>query len=183
MKIAKGKGAKIIVVDPRRIELADQADVYLQIKPGTNVALLNGIMNYIVENELYDKEYIKSRTENFEEVKETVKKYKPEMVAEICGVDKDDIIKAAKLYVESDKAAIYYTMGVTQHTTGTNGVMSISNLALMCGNIGKEFAGVNPLRGQNNVQGSCDMGALPSDFPGYQKVFKEEIAEKFEIAW
>ena len=183
MKQAKKKGAKIIVADPRRIELADQADVFLQIKPGTNIALLNGMMNYIIENELYDKEYIDKRTENFEEVKQVVKDYTPEKVAEICEVNKDDIIKAARIYAESDRAGIYYAMGITQHTTGTHNVIAISNLALMCGNIGKEFAGVNPLRGQNNVQGACDMGCLPSDLPGYQKVFKEEIAEKFEKAW
>ncbi|KNF07278.1 formate dehydrogenase H [Gottschalkia purinilytica] len=183
MKQAKKKGAKIIVADPRKIELADKADIFLQIKPGTNIAVLNGMMNYIIENELYDKDYIEERTENFEEVKESLIEYTPEKVAEICGVNKDDIIKAARMYAESDKAGIYYAMGITQHITGTNSVMAISNLALMCGNVGKENAGVNPLRGQNNVQGACDMGGLPSDLPGYQKVFKEEIAEKFEKAW
>ena len=183
MKQANKKGAKIIVADPRRIELADKADVFLQLKPGTNIALLNGMMNYIIENELYNKDYIEERTENFEEVKEVVRDYTPEKVAEVCDVDKDDIIKAARIYAESDKAGIYYAMGITQHTSGTNMVMAVSNLALMCGNIGKEFAGVNPLRGQNNVQGACDMGGLPSDLPGYQKVFKEEIADKFEKAW
>ncbi len=183
VKQAKKKGAKLIVADPRRIELADMADVYLQIKPGTNIALMNGMLNYIIENDLQDKAYIEDRTENFEDVKETVKAYTLERTAEICGVDPADIAKAARMYAASDRAGIYYAMGITQHTTGTHNVISVSNLALACGNIGKEFAGVNPLRGQNNVQGACDMGALPSDYPGYQKVFKPEIAEKFEAAW
>lgn len=179
----KQNGSKLIVADPRQIELAEYADVYLQLKPGTNIALINGMMNVIIENNLQDTEYIKDRTENYEELLELVKEYTPDRVAEICGVAAEDIIKAAKIYAEADKAGIYYTMGVTQHTTGTNGVMSISNLALLCGNVGKESAGVNPLRGQNNVQGACDMGALPADLPGYQKVFKKEVAEKFEKAW
>lgn len=183
MKQALKRGAKLIVADPRRIELAEYADVFLQLKPGTNIALLNGMMNVIIEKGLYDKKYIEERTENFEELTNLVKEYTPERVAEICGVDANDIIKAATIYAEADKAGIYYTMGITQHTTGTNAVMSVSNLALMCGNVGKESAGVNPLRGQNNVQGACDMGGLPADLPGYQKVFKVEVIEKFEKAW
>ncbi len=179
----KNNGAKLIVADPRKIELADYADVFLQLKPGTNIALLNGIMHVIIEKGLQDKAYIEERTENYEELVRLVKEYTPERVAEICGVNADDIVKAAMIYGEAEKAGIYYTMGITQHTTGTHGVMSVSNLALLCGNVGKESAGVNPLRGQNNVQGACDMGALPSDLPGYQKVFKEEAAEKFEKAW
>lgn len=183
MKRALKKGAKLIVADPRRIELADLADVYLQIRPGSNIALVNGMINYIIENDLHDKEYIEERTENFEALKEAVKPYTLEKVAEICNVDKDDIAKAARIYGEADVAAIYYAMGITQHSTGTHNVMAIASLALVTGNIGKEFGGVNPLRGQNNVQGACDMGALPSDYPGYQKVFQEPIAEKFEKAW
>lgn len=179
----KKNGAKLIVADPRRIELAEYADVFLQLKPGTNIALLNGLMHVIIEKGLQDRAYIEERTENYEELVRLVKEYTPERVAEICGVDADDIVKAAMIYGEAEKAGVYYTMGITQHTTGTHGVMSISNLALLCGNVGKESAGVNPLRGQNNVQGACDMGALPSDLPGYQKVFKEEVAEKFEKAW
>ncbi len=183
MKQAKEKGAKLIVADPRRIELGDYADVFMQIHPGTNIALLNGMMNVIVDKKLYDKKYIDDRTENFEELVELVKEYTPERVAKICGIKEEDIIKAATIYGESNTAGIYYAMGITQHSTGTHGVMSISNLALMCGNVGKEFGGVNPLRGQNNVQGACDMGGLPADLPGYQKVFKEEVVEKFEKAW
>lgn len=183
MKQAVKRGSKLIVADPRKIELAEYADVYLQLKPGTNIALLNGMMNVILEKGLYDKKYIDERCENFHELVEVVKEYTPERVAEICGVNKEDIIKAAIIYGEADKAGIYYTMGITQHTTGTNGVMSVSNLAMLCGNVGKESAGVNPLRGQNNVQGACDMGGLPDVFTGYQKVFKAESIEKFEKAW
>ena len=183
MKRAKKNGAKLIVADPRRIELAEYADVYLPLKPGTNIALLNGIMHVIIEKGLQDKKYIEERTENYEELAALVKEYTPERVAEICEVNPEDIVKAAMIYGEAEKAGVYYTMGITQHSTGTNGVMSVSNLALLCGNVGKESAGVNPLRGQNNVQGACDMGALPSDLPGYQKVFKEEVAEKFESVW
>ncbi len=183
MRQAKLRGAKIIVADPRRIDLAKDADVFLQIRPGTNIALFNGMMNVIIEEGLQDKEYIKQRTENYEELEKLVKDYTPEKVGEICGGDPEDIRKAARLYAKADKAGIYYAMGITQHRTGTHGVMAVSNLALLCGNVGKESAGVNPLRGQNNVQGACDMGGLPADLPGYQKVFKPEVIEKFEKAW
>ncbi len=183
MKQAKRAGAKMIVADPRRIEMAEYADVFLQLKPGTNIALLNGLMHVIIEKGLQDENYIKERTENYDELKELVKGYTPERVAEICGVDPEDIIKAAEIYGEAAKAGIYYTMGITQHTTGTHAVMSISNLALLCGNVGVESAGVNPLRGQNNVQGACDMGGLPADLPGYQKVFKPEVLDKFQDSW
>jgi formate dehydrogenase alpha subunit len=183
MKQAKAKGAKLIVADPRKIELAKYADVFLRIKPGTNIALLNAMMNVIIEEGLQDREYIEERTENYEALESLVKEYTPEKAAEVCGVNADDIRKAARIYAEGDRAGLFYTMGITQHTTGTQGVMSVSNLALLCGNIGKASAGVNPLRGQNNVQGACDMGGLPSDLTGYQKVAKPEVIEKFEKAW
>lgn len=183
MRQAKAKGAKIIVADPRRIDLAKDADVFLQIKPGTNIALFNGMMNIILEEGLQDDEYIKERTENYEELVNLVKEYTPERVSEICGIDPEDLKKAARIYASGDKSGIFYAMGITQHSTGTHGVMAVSNLALLCGNVGKESAGVNPLRGQNNVQGACDMGGLPADLPGYQKVFKPEVVEKFEKAW
>ena len=183
MKQAIKKGAKLIVADPRRIELADYADVFLQLKPGTNIALLNGLMHVIIRDGLQDRSYIESKTENYEELERLVIAYTPERVGEICGVDPNDIEKAAHIYAQADKAGIYYTMGITQHTTGTHAVMSISNLALLCGNVGIESAGVNPLRGQNNVQGACDMGGLPGDLPGYQKVHKPEVIQKFEKAW
>ena len=180
---AKKKGAKIIVAEPRRISLCREADVFLQIKPGTNVALFNGMMNVIISEGLQDQKYIDERTEGYAELVEMVKDYTPEVVAEICNIDPEDLKKAARLYAKADKAGIYYAMGLTQHTTGTEGVMSVSNLALLCGKIGKYGCGVNPLRGQNNVQGACDMGCLPTDYPAYQKVFKDEVREKFEKAW
>ena len=183
MKQAKRRGAKLVVADPRRIELAEYADVYLQLKPGTNIALLNGLMHVIIRDGLQDEGYINDRTENYEELKRLVESYTPERVGEICGLDPMDIERAAHIYGEAKKAGIYYTMGVTQHTTGTHAVMSISNLALLCGNVGIESAGVNPLRGQNNVQGACDMGGLPGDLPGYQKVHKPEVIDKFQKAW
>ncbi len=183
IKQAVSKGARLIVADPRRIELADKADVFLQIKPGTNVALFNTMMNVIINEELQDKKYIQERTENYEALVELVKDYTPEEGSKICGIDKNDIINAARIYAKANSASIFYSMGITQHSTGTNNVMSISNLALLCGNIGKELAGVNPLRGQNNVQGACDMGALPNVFTGYQKVIDEEVVTKFEKAW
>lgn len=183
IKQAKRKGAKLIVVDPRRIELAEYADVFLQIEPGTNVALLNGLMNVIINENLQDSEYIKDRVENYDELVNLVKDYTPDKVAKICGINKDDLEEASRLYAKANVASIFYSMGITQHSTGTNNVISISNLALLCGNIGKEFGGINPLRGQNNVQGACDMGALPNVFPGYQSILNVEIVNKFESAW
>ncbi|MBP3684881.1 MAG: formate dehydrogenase subunit alpha [Oscillospiraceae bacterium] len=180
---AKKKGAKIIVAEPRRIPLCREADVFLQIKPGTNVALFNGMMNVIISEGLQDQKYIDERTEGYEQLVEVVKDYTPEVVAEICQIDAEELKKAARLYAKADKAGIYYAMGVTQHSTGTEGVMGTSNLALLCGKIGKYGCGVNPLRGQNNVQGACDMGCLPTDFPAYQKVFNDAAREKFEKAW
>lgn len=183
MRQAINRGAKLIVADPRRIDLAKDADVFIQIKPGTNVALLNGMMNVILKEELYDREYIDERTENFDELVEAIKDFTPKRAAEICGVDSEDIVEAARIYAAGDKAGIFYAMGITQHSSGTEHVKSIANLAMICGNIGKKSAGVNPLRGQNNVQGACDMGALPNNYPGYQKVFDLKSKEKFEKAW
>ena len=180
---AHKKGAKIIVAEPRRIPLCREADVFLQIKPGTNVALFNGMMNVIISEGLQDQKYIDERTEGYEALVEVIKDYTPEVVAEICGIDAEELKKAARMYAKADKAGIYYAMGVTQHSTGTEGVMGTSNLALLCGKIGKYGCGVNPLRGQNNVQGACDMGCLPTDFPAYQKVFNDAAREKFEKEW
>lgn len=180
---AVAKGAKLIVGEPRRIDLVKQADVFMQITPGTNVALYNGMMNVILEEGLQDEAFIKERCENYEELVSIIKDYTPEKVAEICGIDAEDIRAAARLYANAKAASIFYSMGVTQHSTGTSGVMGTSNLALLCGHIGKESAGVNPLRGQNNVQGACDMGCLPGDFTGYQKVANPEAVAKFEKAW
>lgn len=180
---AKQKGAKIIVAEPRVIDLANDADVFLQITPGTNVALYNGMMSYIISEGLQSADYIAERTENYDELVATLASFSPEKAAEICGVSAEDIKAAARLYAEAPKAAIVYSMGVTQHTTGTEGVMTLSNLSLLCGNIGIESGGINPLRGQNNVQGACDMGGLPGDLPGYQKVANPDVIAKFEKAW
>lgn len=180
---AKAAGKKLIVADPVRIPLAEIADIYLQITPGTSVALSNGMLNVIFEEGLEDKEYIKAHTEGVEELKEVVKKYTPEYVGKICGVNPEDIRAAARMYASSHKSYIAYAMGITQHINGTDNVMSLSNLALCTGNFGREGCGVNPLRGQNNVQGACDMGALPTDYPAYQKVFNPDVQKKFEDAW
>ena len=177
------RGAKLIVAEPRVIDLARQADIFLQIKPGTNVALYNGLMNVILNEGLSDTEYVNARTEGFEELKAVIDEYPAEKVAQICGIGAEELRKAARLYAKADKAPIFYSMGVTQHSTGTAGVMSVSNLALLCGKIGKYGCGVNPLRGQNNVQGACDMGSLPGDYTGYQKVANEASRKKFEDAW
>lgn len=179
----KNKGAKLILVDPRDIRLSKFASIHIKQTPGTDVAWLNGLMNVIIEENLYDKEFIKERCENFEELKHTVAKYTPEYVEKITEIPKKDIIKAAKIYAQSNSAMIVYSMGITQHTSGVNNVKSCANLAMLTGNIGKLFTGVNPLRGQNNVQGACDMGALPNVYTGYQKVTDDNIRHKFETHW
>lgn len=180
---ALNKGAKLIVADPREIPLAKDADIFLQLKPGTSIALSNAIINVILEEGLEDKEYIANNTEGFDKLKEVVKKYTPEYAAEICGVDANDIRKAARLYASVKKASLLYCMGITQQVNGTETVMSMANLALVTGNLGRESSGVNPLRGQNNVQGACDMGALPNVFTGYQSVTNPDLVAKFEKAW
>lgn len=177
------RGTKIVVVDPRKIDLAKKAELHLQIKPGTNVAFANGMIHIILKEGLEDKEFIQTRTEGFDELAEIVKEYTPEKVAEICHISEDDLRKAAILYATAKKAPIIYCLGVTEHSTGTEGVMSLSNLAMVVGKLGKSGCGINPLRGQNNVQGACDMGCMPYDFPGYQKVANNEVREKFEKAW
>jgi formate dehydrogenase alpha subunit len=183
VKRAVKKGAKLIVADPRYIELCDHADVFLQLKPGSNIALLNGLAHVIIKEGLADEAFISERTENFDALKDAVEKYTPEYVEELTGVPAADLVKAARIYAEADAASILYTMGVTQHTSGTHNVLSIANLALLTGNLGKHGAGVNPLRGQNNVQGACDMGALPNVFTGYQQVANDEARAKFAKAW
>ena len=177
------RGCKLIVVDPRDIDLAKKADIHLKLRPGTNVAFANGIMHIIIEEGLQDMDFINERTEGYEKIKEIVKDYTPEKVAKICHIDAEDLRKAAIMYAKADMAPIIYCLGVTEHSTGTEGVMSMSNMALLVGKLGRPGCGVNPLRGQNNVQGACDMGALPDCYPGYQKVTNPEIRAKFEKAW
>lgn len=182
-RAVKFHGTKLIVIDPRRTELARIADIHLRPQPGTDVAYLNGLMNVIISEDLHDKQFIKERTEGFDELSETVKKYTPEYVEEISGIPADELRRTARLYATAEKAMIFYTMGITQHTTGTDNVMSVANLAMLTGNVGRESTGVNPLRGQSNVQGACDMGALPNVYTGYQSVTDESIRSKFEKAW
>ncbi len=183
IKKAVKKGAELIIADPRRIDLVRFAHIWLQHRPGTDVALLNSIMHVITREDLIDKKFIEKWTEGFESFKECFDEYTPEIGEKITGVPQEDIIKAALLYGNAIRPGIYYTMGITQHTHGTENVYSIANLAMMTGNLGRESTGVNPLRGQNNVQGACDMGCLPDFYPGYQRVNMPGIKEKFERAW
>jgi len=177
------KGAKLIVADPRKIRMAEFADIWLKQKPGTDVALINGLLNIIISEGWHDADFIKDRTEGFESLEESVSEYKPSIVSEITGVAEEDLREAARIYAQADKASILYCMGITQHTTGTNNVIALANMAMATGNVGKESSGVNPLRGQNNVQGACDLGALPNVFTGYQAVADEAARMKFEEAW
>ncbi len=183
MKQALARGTKLIVADPREIELAKDAHIWMRLKPGTDIALVNGIMNIILENGWEDRAFIDERTEGFEEFRENLKKFPPEKVSEITGVPVELMEQAARLYTSVDRAAIFYTLGITEHIYGTDNVKSLANLAMLTGHLGKESSGVNPLRGQNNVQGACDMGALPNVYTGYQGVTSPEAQAKFEKAW
>jgi len=177
------KGTKLIVADPRRIELVDYAHLWLSQKPGTDVALINGMLQAIISRGWYNKAFVEERTEGFKALAESVKEYTPEAVEAITGVPAKDIEEAARLYAQSPDSSILYAMGITQHVTGTNNVLALANLAMVAGQVGKPSSGVNPLRGQNNVQGACDMGGLPNVYPGYQKVDDEAVRQKFEKAW
>lgn len=183
MQQSHRKGTKLIVVDPRKTEIAREADLHLSLKSGTDAALINGMLHIIIKEELYDKEYVKERVEGFENVKELVEKYTPELVSKITTLPVEQIYKAARMFAGVNVAAIYYTLGITEHTTGTSNVMNLSNLGLICGYIGKKGGGINPMRGQNNVQGACDMAALPNYYPGYRKVVEEKDALLFEEIW
>lgn len=182
-KSVRENGAKLIIADPRKLRFAPYASVWMRQKPGTDVALFNTMIHVIIKEGLEDKQFIEERTEGYEALKAVVEKYTPEKGEEITGVPKEQIIEAARIYATAKPASILYSMGVTQHVAGTNGVKSTANLAMLTGNIGRESSGVNPLRGQNNVQGACDLGALPNVYPGYQKVVDEASRKKFEKAW
>lgn len=173
----------LIVIEPRRIDLVRHANLWLRQRPGTDIAVFNGLMNLIILENLHDQAYIAERTENFEALRETVAKYTPEYVEQISGVPAADLRRAARLYGQAKAASIVYAMGITQHTTGTDNVKTMANLAMLCGNVGIEGGGVNPLRGQNNVQGACDMGGLPNVFSGYQPVTDAKVRAKMEAAW
>jgi formate dehydrogenase alpha subunit len=177
------KGAKLIVADPRKIELVEFAHLWLRHRPGTDVALLNGMLHIIISRGWLNREFIAERTEGFEVVADAVRDFTPESVAGITGVPAADIVEAARLYAQSPNSSILYAMGITQHAHGTNNVLALANLALATGQIGKPFSGINPLRGQNNVQGACDMGGLPNVYPGYQRIGDEAVQRKFEEAW
>ena len=176
-------GAKLIIADPRRIDLVRFAALHMSQRSGTDVALVNAMMNVILSEDLCDGEYIASRTEGFEDLKSCVADRTPEWAEPITGVPAGDIRRAARMYAQAERASIVYSMGITQHTTGTDNVLALANLAMPTGNVGRESTGVNPLRGQNNVQGACDLGALPNVYPGYQKVDDAEMRRKFEAAW
>lgn len=177
------RGTQVVVVDPRKINLVKDSALHLQVQAGTNVAFANGMMHVILKEGLADRHFIEERTEGFLDLEKMVADYTPEKVAEICHIHPEDLIQAARMYAKAEKAPIIYCLGVTEHSTGTEGVMSMSNLAMLVGKVGKPGCGVNPLRGQNNVQGACDMGCMPYDFPGYQKVNNPEVIDKFEKAW
>jgi formate dehydrogenase major subunit len=177
------KGAKLIVIDPRRIKITRYADMWLRQNLGTDVAWINGMMHVIIQENLYAKEYVKSRTVGFEEVRKVVEKFTPEFVEKITGIPAPEIVAAARLYAGAERGSILYCMGITQHTTGTDNVKSLANLAMLCGNLGIEGGGVNPLRGMNNVQGACDFGGLPDVYSGYQKVIDPAARQKMEQAW
>lgn len=184
MKAAIEKhGAKLIVIDPRRIEMVNYATLWLPEKPGTDVALFSALAHVILKEKLYNKAFIESRTDNFEEFEKSMEKFTPEYAEGISGVDRDLIVQAARLFGNAKNGAIYWTLGISEHTHGTDNALALINLTLLTGNIGRLGTGLNPLRGQNNVQGASDSGAMPWDYPGYQKVDNEEAAKKFENVW
>ena len=180
---AKEKGAKLIVADPRNIQLSRFADIAVTHRLGSDVALLNGMMHIIIQNGWHAKDYIAQRTEDYEALEKVVDTYTPDKVQAITGVDPKDLEQMAELYATNPPASLLYAMGITQHITGVDNVKSCCNLAMLCGNVGIRGGGVNPLRGQNNVQGACDMGGLPNVMTGYQPVSDPKVIEKFSKAW
>ncbi|MGB8648548.1 MAG: molybdopterin-dependent oxidoreductase [Anaerolineae bacterium] len=183
LRRAVRNGAQLVVADPRDIDLTRIATLHLRQRPGSDTALLNGLAHIIVANGWEDREFIAARTENFEAWRAAVEKYTPAHVSAITGIPEADLLRAARIYAMNRPAAMIYAMGITQHTSGHQNVLAVANLALLTGNLGKPGAGVNPLRGQNNVQGACDMGALPNVFTAYQRVNDDKAREKFSTAW
>jgi formate dehydrogenase alpha subunit len=183
MRRAAQNGATIIVANPKEIDLVRSAEYFIQPKPGSDTALLMGMCRSIIENDLHDKEFIKERTEGFDEFEKALEPFTPEFVEEISGVPWEKIAEVARVFATKKPAAIFYAMGITQHSHGTDNVMAVANLAMLTGSVGKRSSGVNPLRGQNNVQGACDLGGLPNVYPGYQRVDDKANQEKFEKAW
>jgi len=183
LKQAVRRGAKLIVINPRRIPLVKYSHLWLRPRPGTNVALILGMARVIMDENLHDMSFISERCENFESFAASLATISVSAVAEISGVSIENIEKAARLYASTRPATTLYAMGITEHSHGTDGVMAVANLAMLTGNVGRPGAGVNPLRGQNNVQGTCDMGCLPDVYPGYQRVSDPTARAKFESAW
>jgi len=183
LKNAVMNGARLILVDPRKQPLAEFAELFVQIKVGSDIAFLNGVMNVLIAEDLYDKAFVEANTTGFEALKAKVMEYTPEHASKICGVSADMIRDVARRLASVKPLMLCYTLGITEHTCGKNNVMSTANLQMLLGNVGVECGGVNPFRGQNNVQGACDMGALPNVFPGYQKVADPAAREKFQKAW
>jgi formate dehydrogenase major subunit len=183
VKDAVKKGSKLIVANPKEIDLCRFADLFIQHKAGTDVALLMGMARIILDEGLQDQSFIEERCEDFDAFKASLENYDLDTVEQITGVGREKIIEAARLYATQKPASILYCMGITQHVHGTDNVLAIANLAAITGNLGKPSTGVNPLRGQSNVQGACDMGALPNVYPGYQPVTDPAIKDKFESAW
>ncbi|HUT58281.1 MAG TPA: formate dehydrogenase subunit alpha [Phycisphaerae bacterium] len=182
-RAASRRGVPLIVADPRTIELTEFATLHLRQKGGTDVALINAMMHVILAEGLHDTQFIADRTEGFDDLRKAVEPYTPQLGQKITGVPADDIARAARIYAKAPAASIVYSMGITQHTTGTDNVLSLANLAMLTGNVGKPGSGVNPLRGQNNVQGACDLAALPNVYPGYQKADDPSVRAKFQAAW
>lgn len=182
-RAVRKRGAKLIVADPRKIDITEIATLHLRQRPGTDIALLNGLMYIILEKGLEDKAFIEEHTEGFEEFKQTVMQYPPEKAAEITNVPVEKLYEAAEILASYKPTAVLWAMGITQHIVGVRNVMDLANLQMLLGNMGKPGGGVNPLRGQNNVQGACDMGGLPNVYPAYQPVTSEEAREKFVNVW
>jgi len=176
-------GAKLLVIDPRKTDIAKQAHIHLALRPGTDIALINAMMRTILDEDLADDLFIAMRTENFIALRDYLHRLNLDELADITGINLDRIREAACIYARSSKSVICYCLGVTQHTCGTANVQAVANLAMLTGNVEKKHSGVDPLRGQNNVQGACDMAALPSVLPGYQNLADNEIRARFEAVW
>ena len=184
MKAAVEKhGAKLIVVDPRRVEMVNWATLWLPQRPGTDVPVFSAMAHVILKERLYNEQFVRDRTENFDAFAASMEKFTPEYAEAISGVDRNLIVEAARLYARAKNGAIYWALGIPEHSHGTDNAMSLIHLALLTGHIGRQGTGLNPLRGQNNVQGASDSGAMPWHYPGYQSVSDEAAARKFEQAW
>jgi formate dehydrogenase major subunit len=182
-KAVRKNGAKLLLIDPRRIELSEFAHMHLRQRPGTDVAIFNAMAHVILAEGLHNQDFISERTEGFDALRDMVADWTPRRAEEISGVSAADIEHAARIYAGARAASIFWAMGITQHTTGTDNVKSLANLAMLCGHVGRPGTGLNPLRGQNNVQGACDLGGLPNVYSGYQQVSSETVREKMAVGW